>query len=135
MKIHEIPGVVLVEWNEEGKTVVDTWTTYMIKVPEFREAILNKGLAYAKAHGARAWVVDSSKTKGAYPQDVQDLIAAEVFEAFAANGIKYFITIKSASAIANMAFSRVTAQLGPHGIQMVELPDLKSAITWLREHP
>jgi hypothetical protein len=135
MKIHEILGVVVVEWNEETKTVVDTWTSYTIKVSEFREAILTKGLAYAKAQHARAWVVDSSKAKGAYPPDVQDLIAKEVFKEFAGIGIKYFVTIKSDSAIANLAFNRVTAQLGPYGIQMVEVPDLSGAIAWLKEHP
>jgi hypothetical protein len=134
MKVHEIPGVLLVEWNEEVKTIIDTWSTYMIQARQFREAILIKGLAQAKAFGARAWVVDSSKAKGAFPQDVQTLIETEVFKAFAVIGIKHFISVKSASAITNMSLSRVTAQLGPCGLQMVETPDVNSAITWLKEN-
>ena len=51
MAVHEIPGTLLVEYNEEGKTMIDTWSNYLIKVPQFREAVLNKGLAYAKSHG------------------------------------------------------------------------------------
>ena len=135
MKIHEVPGVLVMEWNDQGKVVVDTWLKYTIKTAEFREAILKKGVGYAKARGARAWVVDSSKATGTYAQEVQDLIAKEVFKAFAAIGVKYFITIKSGSAITNLAFNRVTSQLGPSGIQMVDVPDLKTALTWLREHP
>jgi hypothetical protein len=135
VKICEIPGVLLVEWNEESKTVVDTWSSYFIQVPQFREAILNKGLSFAKSNRARAWVVDSSKARGAFPHEVQQLIETEVFKAFASIGIKYFITIKSSSAIANMAMSRVVSQLGPCGILMVEVPDLNTAIAWLKEHP
>jgi hypothetical protein len=135
MLVHEIPGVLLVEWNDDVRAVVDTWSNYAIKVPQFREAILSKGVAYAKAHGCRAWVMDATKAKGAFPQDIQKLIEAEVFKAFAAIGIKYFITIKSASAVTNMAIKSFTAHLGPCGLQMVEVPDVNKAIAWLRDHP
>lgn len=135
VKVHEIPGVLLVEWNNDVKTTFDTWTSYAITVPQFREAILTKGLANAKAHGGRAWVMDATKAKGAFTFDVQKLIETEVFKAFAAIGIKYFITIKSVSAITNMAINRFTAYLGPCGIQMVDVPDSNQAIAWLKEHP
>jgi hypothetical protein len=135
MKIHEIPGTLLVEWNDEGKSVVDTWSTYTIAVPQFREAVLKKGVEFAKAHRGRAWVMDASKAKGAFTSDIQKLIETEVFPAFAAIGIKYFLTIKSASAITNMNIERYTASLGPCGIQMVEVPDVNHAIAWLKAHP
>lgn len=134
MLIHQIPGVLTVEWNNEVKAMFDTWSNYMIKVEQFREAILEKGVAYARAHGGRAWVVDSSKAKGAMPQEVQALIEKEVFKTFAAIGVKYFITIKSSSAITNMAISRYTAHVGPNGLQMVEVPDASQAVAWLKEH-
>ncbi len=135
MKVHEIPGTLLVEWNEEVKAMVDTWSTYTITVPQFREAILSKGLKHARAHRGRAWVMDATNARGAFPRDIQELIETEVFKAFAANGIKYFITIKSASALTNMAIRSFTAHLGPCGIQMVEVPDQTKAIDWLKEHP
>jgi hypothetical protein len=40
MKVHEIPGTLLVEWNDEVKVTIDTWSTYAIKAEQFREAIL-----------------------------------------------------------------------------------------------
>ncbi|HZW95640.1 MAG TPA: hypothetical protein VFF64_22000 [Candidatus Eremiobacteraceae bacterium] len=136
MIVHEIPGTLLVEWNDEVRAMVDTWSAYRITVPQFREAILNKGLGYAKTHRGRAWVMDGTRAKGAMPEDVQKLIEAEVFKAFAANGIKYFITIKStASAVANMSIKSFAAHAGPCGIQLVEVPDQDKAIAWLREHP
>jgi hypothetical protein len=135
MAVHEIPGTLLVEWNDEVKATVDTWSTYLITVPQFREAILDKGVAYAKAHGGRAWIMDATKAKGAFSPEIQKLIETEVFKAFAANGIKYFITIKSASAVTNMSIKSFTAHLGPCGIQMVEVPDVNKAIAWLKEHP
>jgi len=135
MKVHEIPGTLLVEWNDEVKATVDTWSTYAITAPQFREAILEKGVANAQAHDGRAWVMDASKAKGAFPSDVQKLIESEVFKAFARIGIKYFITVKSTSAITNMSIKNYTAHLGPSGIQMVEVPDASQAIAWLKEHP
>lgn len=136
MRIHEIPNMLLVEWNDEVKTMVDTWSSYAITVPQFREAILDKGLAHSRAHGGRAWVMDGTKAKGAMSADVQKLIETEVFKAFAAAGIKYFITIKSeVSTIANMAIKTFTSHMGPCGIRLVELPDVNTAIAWLKEHP
>jgi hypothetical protein len=79
--------------------------------------------------------MDATKARGAFPQDVQKLIETEVFKAFAAIGIKYFITIKSASTVTNMSIKSFTAHLGPCGIQMVEVPDQDKAIAWLKEHP
>jgi hypothetical protein len=134
IKVHAIPDTLLVEWNDEAKTMVDTWSTYSITVPQFREAIMNKGIAYAKAHGGRAWVMDATKAKGVFAPDIQKLIETEVFKAFAAIGIKYFITIKSASAITNLSIGRYTAYLGPCGIQMVDVPDVNKAIAWMNEH-
>jgi len=135
MLVAEIPGVLTVEWDDEVKTTVDTWSSYQISVQQFREAILEKGVANARLRGGRAVIMDASKVKGAFPQGVQDLIANEVFKTFASIGVKYFITIKSAgSAITNMSIKRYTAHLGPCGIQMVEVPDRGKAIEWLREH-
>jgi len=135
MIVHEMPGILRVEWNNEAKTMVDTWSSYAISVPQFREAILERGVDYAKAHRGRAWVMDATKAKGAFPPEVQKLIETEVFKTFASIGIKYFMTIKSAgSAITNMSIKSFTAHLGPCGIQMVEVPDQTTAITWLKEH-
>jgi len=134
MTVHEIPAVVRVEWNDEAKAMIDTWSNYTITLPQFREAILQKGVAHAKAQKARAWIMDASEAKGAFPQDVQKLIENEVFKTFASIGVKYFITIKSASAVTNMAISRYAAHLGPSGLQMVEVPDQNTAIKWLKDH-
>ncbi len=81
-------------------------------------------------------MMDGTKAKGAMSADVQKLIETEVFKAFAAAGIKYFITIKSeVSTIANMAIKTFTSHMGPCGIRLVELPDVNTAIAWLKEHP
>ena len=134
MIVHEIPGVLVVEWNEEAKTMVDTWSNYTITAAQFRDAVLEKGVAWARVHGGRAWVVDSSKAKGAMPAEVQKLIETQVFKTFASIGVKYFVTIKSGSAITNMAISTYSAHVGPAGIQLVEIPDKDKAMAWLKEH-
>jgi len=135
MKIAEVPGTLLVEWDDGVKTTIDTWSSYRITAQQFRDAILNKGVSNAKAHGGRAWVMDATKAKGAFSPEIQNLIETEVFKTFASIGIKYFLTIKSSSAITNMSITSFTAHLGPCGIQMVEVPDVPKAIAWLQAHP
>jgi len=133
MIIHELPGTLRVEFDDAAKAMIDTWSSYTIKAPQFREAILHKGVSYARSHGAKAWIMDATKAKGAFPQEVQTLIATEVFKTFASIGIKYFITIKSAtSAITNMSIHSYTTLLGPSGIKLVEVPDQAKAIEWLK---
>ena len=134
MIVHEIPGTLVVDWNDKAKATIDTWTTYGITVEQFREAILKKGVANAKLRGGRAWIMDASKAKGVFAPEVQSLIEKEVFPAFARIGVKYFVTIKSGSAVTNMSIGRYTAHLGPSGIQMVEVPDVKTALAWLEKN-
>lgn len=135
MRIHEIPGKLVCDWNEECKAMIDTWSNYTVTVDQFREAILKKGLSHAKANKARGWIMDAAAAKGAVPAEVVKLIETEVFKSFAAAGIKYFLTIKStASTVANLSIKTYTANIGPHGLQMVEVPDQKTAIAWLKAH-
>ena len=134
MLFNEVPGVLTQEWMETVKANVDTWKTYGITLEQFREAILEKGVASAKKSGCRAWIMDASQAKGAFPAEVQKLIEDEVFKTFAKIGIKYFIVVKSGSAITNMSINRYTAHAGPCGLQMVEVPDVKTAIEWLEKH-
>jgi hypothetical protein len=68
------------------------------------------------------------------PAEVQKLIETEVFKTFKSIGVKYFITIKSGSAITNMSIGTYSAHVGPAGIQLVEIPDKDKAIAWLKEH-
>ncbi len=134
MLIHEVPGTVVVEYNDKVKAMVDTWSSYTISAEQFREAILKKGVANAKLHGARAWVMDASKAKGAFSSDIQKLIESEVFKVFAGIGIKYFITVKSGSTITNMSIDRYAAHVGPSGLKMVEVPDAAAAVAWLEKN-
>ncbi len=80
-----------------------------------------------------AWIVDSSQATGAFSQEIQDYIGSDIFPAFAANGIKYFITVNSqVSAITKMTVRNYSAKTGPHGLQLVELASAEDAIEWLR---
>ena len=131
MKIYEMPGTLLVEWNDEVKTMVDIWSNYLITVPQFREAVLNGGCTCQGPWSSPGG--GFSKAKGAFSPEIQKLIETEVFKAFAAIGVKYFITIKSASAVTNMSIKSYSAHAGPCGLQMVEVPDMNKAIAWLKD--
>ncbi len=130
--IHSVPGKLEVYWNDEAKAIVDVWSSYFISLPEFKEATIGKGLEYAKAHGGRAYIVDSSKAVGAFTQEIQAFIDSDIFPAYAKGGIKYFITITGKSAVTKLTVSSYSAKLGPHGIQLVEVDSVPSAVEWLK---
>jgi hypothetical protein len=112
--------------------IIDTWTDYGITLEQFSEAVLQKGLGHAKNNGGKAWIVDSSGAKGNFSKECQAFIETDVFPAFAENGIKYFITIRSKSALTNITIKNYQAKIGPHGIQLVEAQDVQGAIDWLK---
>ena len=134
MDVFSIPGKLQVTYVPEAHAIVDRWESYGVTVAQFRDAILGKALPQARVQGARAWVVDSTKATGAFAQEIQKLIEAEVFPAFVRSGIKYFITIASGSAITNMSIRSYKAKAGPSGLQVVEVPSVADAIRWLQAH-
>ncbi len=135
MKIYEISGKMVGVWNTEAKAMVDTWENYSVSLDEYQGAVVNTGVAYAKANGGIAWVVDSSNAKGVFSQEIQKFIESDVFRIFAENGIKYFIAINSElSALTRMTVKQYSTQAGPHGVKMVETKTVKDAIMWLKEN-
>ena len=134
--IHNIEGKLTVNWNSEVKAIIDTWTNHFVTLKEFSDSVLIKGLKHAKANGGRAWIVDSSKAKGAFSPEIQKAIGEVIFPAFSQNGIKYFITITpKESAVAKMTVSKYTAKAGPHGLKLLEVNSVNDAIKWLKQQP
>ena len=135
MKIYEIPQKLTVTWNSEVRAIIDTWKTYFISLEEMKEAVLIKGLEHAKNNNAQAWIVDSSSAVGVFSPEIQDFIGSDIFPAFVANGIKYFITINSeVSAMTRMNVKTYASKTGPLGLKLVELNSAADAIMWLKEN-
>ena len=134
MEIYSIPGKLVVTWEASVRAVVDTWTDYEITVEEFKTAVLEKGLGYAKANRGQAWIVDSRTSVGNFTGECQAFIDSDIFPAFAASGIKYFITIKSENPLTNLTIRSYQAKTGPHGLQLVEVSNIEDAVEWLREN-
>ncbi|MCP4708683.1 MAG: hypothetical protein GY869_08670 [Planctomycetes bacterium] len=93
--VYTIADKLTVEWSEDVKAMVDTWTSYFVTLEQFKEAVLIQGVNFAKARGVQAWVVDSSQAKGVFRQEIQDFIGSDIFPKFGEIGVKYFITINS----------------------------------------
>lgn len=134
MHVHAVPGKLVVRWNERAKAIIDTWENYTISLEEFREAVLEKGLAHARAHGGVAWIVDSSTAKGAFSQEIQAFIGTDVFPAFSRAGIQYFITVMSKSALTALTVKSYQAKTGPNGLILVEIGSVEEAIVYLADH-
>ena len=135
MKVYEVEGKIRSEWNSEVRAIIDTWTTYMISLDEFKTAVLEKGLSFAKTNHGHAWIVDSSQAKGLFSKEQLEFIDQEVFPAFHNAGIKYFITIKPTNSVfTEMTVKQYSALTGPHGIQLVEVSSVDQAIMWLKSN-
>ena len=135
MKIQEITGKMTSTWEEDVNAILDTWTTYFVTLEEFKEAVLNRGLNFAKAHDCAAWIVDSSKAEGVFAQEIQQFIGSEVFPTFFKNGIKFFITVKpEVVGLTSMTVSSYSAKAGPAGIKLVDVGSVEDAKMWLKEH-
>ena len=133
MEIFEIPKKLKITWNSEVKAIIITWTSYIISDEDFKTAILIKGLNYAKANYAKAWIVDASKATGLFKQSQIDIIDNEIFPVFAKNDIKYFITIKPETSIfTELTVKKFSALTGPHGLQLIETANDDQAILWLK---
>lgn len=134
MTVHTIPGKLTVRWEASAGAIVDTWVDYDVTLAEFKEAVLGKGLVHAKANKGQAWIVDSSGAAGNFTKECQEFIASDVFPAFAAAGIKYFLTIKSKSALTNMTIKTYQSKTGPNGLQLVEADSVDGAVAWLMKN-
>ncbi len=133
-KIFEIPNKLLCEWESEAKAVIDTWSTYFITLEEFKEAVLIKGVNYAKANGVKAWIVDSHKATGAFKPEIQDFIAKEVFPTFAKIGVKYFMTINAENSVTKLTVAQYSTKAGPNGMKVITGSSAKGAIEWLKKN-
>lgn len=133
--IHSIPGKMDTFWLSDVHAILDTWTTYVVSLADFKEAVLIKGLTHAKNNRGRAWIVDSSTARGAFGNEIQDFIGTDIFPSFAKAGIKYFITIlPKESAVTKMTVKSYSAKVGPSGIQLVEVNSVDDAIEWLKQN-
>lgn len=135
MQIHCIPNKLIVEWLPDVHAIIDRWSSYGVTLKEFSAAVLDHGLGYARAHRGIAFIVDSSQAQGAFSQEIQAFIDSDVFPAFAASGIKYFITVTGdTNAITKMSVRRYAARSGPHGLELVEVATAQEAVEWLRKN-
>lgn len=133
-QINSIPGKMDTYWVPDVHSILDVWTTYAVSMQEFSDAVLVKGVKYAKANKGIAWIVDSSSAKGAFSPEIQAFIGNDVFPAFTKNGIKYFITIlPKESALTRMTVKNYSSKAGPNGLELVEVNSVEDAFEFLKE--
>ena len=132
--IHEIQGKLKVYWHQDCQAVVDVWENYYVRVDEFHEAVLVKGMQHSIANGGKAWIVDSSGAEGKFAKHIIDYIGTDVFPEFVRNGIKYFITIRpKASPVASFNVTSYSMKTADTGLKLVEMESLDQALEWLSQ--
>jgi hypothetical protein len=133
MMIAQIPNKLETEWCDDVKAVWDKWKSFFLTLEEFSQAIMTNALEFARSHKAVAWIADASEAKGVFPQEIQDYISQQVFKAFAEIGIKYFISVQPKSAVSKLGVKRYESQLGPNGLELVEVATIEGAFAFLQE--
>jgi hypothetical protein len=133
MLIHSIKGKLEVHWLENVRAIQDKWYNYSVTPEEFKEAVLLKGLSHSKKNKGFAWIVDSSDATGIFTQQIQKFIEADVFPAFAAAGVKYFITVPPQKVgLTSMTVKAYSEKVGPAGITLIEVESFDQAIATLK---
>jgi hypothetical protein len=128
--ICNIPGKMNLYWIPEVHATCEVYTDYFVSLEEFKY-VLGVGQRFSKEHKAIAKIVDSSKAKGSFPQEIQDYLP-EGFSILIADGIKFFITITSQSVLTKMSINKFLVHAGHSGISTLEVASIDDAVEWLK---
>lgn len=131
----EIPNKLELSCNDDVSAIITTWSSYTISNDDFKKAILEEGLQYAKQNNCKAWIVDSSKAKGLFKKEQLEFIDNEVFPKLSECGIKHFISIKPTDSLfTELTVKRYTSMSSSHNLQLVEADNINQAVNWLKEN-
>lgn len=135
MLIHTIPDRVKITWRDDINAITEAWTSCDVTVDEFKEAILIKGLGYARDHAARAFIVDTSLCTDSFSGEVEEFIKTTLLPALADNLIKYYITTDlNFHEIAKAGISSLPRESGPGSLETLHVHGIKDAVMWLKEN-
>jgi hypothetical protein len=130
----EVPTKLVSSWLPEHRAVLDEWANYFVTLAEFRTNVFGKALDYSRAHQGRAWIVDGSKAKGVFNDEIQQFIATQGFKLFFAAGVRSFISIRSqVSSATNLSIARYEKLSGPAGVSLVTVNSVDDALAYLVE--
>ena len=129
MKIYEVTGKVAGFFDSSNDAVIDSWTSLMISVEEFKKSIYEVGVPFAKSKQVTNWIVDTSTADGLFKTDVQKFIDQTVAPKFAEIGIRYFFIVLPASAIAKLSAKHVAKiNNDQEGMQTIQVSSVEEAI-------
>lgn len=76
MIVKEYPSLTKLHWEEDVKAVRAEWTTFSIKLDQFKE-ILDFYLNYASEKKIKNWIVDSANTVGFVSDEINAWLQSE----------------------------------------------------------
>ncbi len=134
-EIYSIPGRMVGHYDPEINGIIDTWSSLLVTLDQFRENIFDIGvLDFAPRHGVNTWIVDNSTAEGVYRKDVQSFIQTTVAPKCAEIGIRYFFVVLPQGAIAKLSARNVAKiNANQEGMQTLEVASVQEAIDLLQE--
>lgn len=132
MIVKEYPSLTKLHWEEDVKAVRAEWTTFSIKLDQFKE-ILDFYLNYASEKKIKNWIVDSANTVGFVSDEINAWLQSEWFPLALKKGITAFITIVPKSAITQLSNDSWQATIG-EGFTVLNVANLDEAKKWIKEN-
>ncbi len=132
MVVKEYPSLTKLHWEEDVKAVIAEWTTFSIKLEQFKE-ILDAYLSFAAEKKISNWIVDSGSTVGFVSDEINTWLQAEWFPLALQKGITKFITIVPKSAITQLSNDAWQATVG-EGFTVLNVANLEEAKKWIKEN-
>ena len=133
--IYQVPDRVIGEYDAQNSTMIDTWSSLMISVDDFRGSIYEIGVPFAVTNKITSWIVDTSTAEGLFKKDVQEFIDQTVAPRFAEIGIRYFFIVLPQSAIAKLSAKHV-AKINDNqdGMQTIQVASVQEAIELIKKN-
>lgn len=133
-EVYSIPGKMVGHYDGANNAMIDSWSSLLVSLDEFKAAVYDVGIDFARKNKVTTWIVDNSTSNGVYKKEVQDFIGTTVAPKCAEIGIKYFFVILPQSAIAKLSAKNVAKiNSNQKGMQTLQVASVEEALKMVKE--
>ena len=131
MSYYQVEGVATIDWDITARAARITWSSFNVKVDQFRNLMAQIIKLLTSRAGTRI-LVDTSAVQGALPQAIIDDYAQNTIPQFMAMGVQFMATVIPKSAIGKLSTKIWQAeQVG--AITMLNVESVDEARDWLKK--
>lgn len=134
-EIYTIPGKLVGHHHPEIDAIIDTWTSLMITLDDYKSTIYNIGiLDFAPKNRVTTWVIDTSNAAGVFKPEIQEFRQNIVGPKCVEIGIRNFFIVQPQSAIGKLSTRKTTnIYAGQKAMQTFEVSSIDEVLTMLKK--